>query len=148
MKMTMEAQKPQLKRTAEPEAPEHEAPQKKYEINSLGFLVDIEAIKNEPFEDLGKKKYDVKDFYWETGYFQRVAKHQKFENITLGVISFNALWMGVDTDHNDAESVADADFTFWAAEQFFAVFFSAELFIRFYVLSKEDQLYEGRLVQI
>ena len=40
-----------------------------------------------------KPPYDVSEFYHESGFFQRIAKHPHFENITLGVIVANALWI-------------------------------------------------------
>merc|ERR1719460_3263402 len=50
-----------------------------------------------------KPPYNVFDFYKDEGPVQRLAKHPYFEYLTLFVISFNACWIGVDTDWNKAE---------------------------------------------
>jgi voltage-gated sodium channel len=75
--------------------------------------------------------YNVIDFYAPTGLYSFVAAHPIFENVTLGVISFNALWMGVDTDLNESLSLLNAHPVFQIAEQFFCIYFSFELFVRF-----------------
>jgi hypothetical protein len=75
--------------------------------------------------------YNVVDFYTDTGFYPFVAAHPVFENVTLGVIAFNALWMGIDTDLNESLSLLNAHPVFQIAEQCFCIYFSFELFIRF-----------------
>lgn len=75
--------------------------------------------------------YDVKNHYHERGLFQRIARHHTFENVTLGVISLNAVWMGVDTDRNTADTFLDARPLFQVVDAFFCIYFTGELLIRF-----------------
>lgn len=94
-------------------------------------FVDASAIKEKVRENLIKPKYNVTDHYKEDGIWQAIAKNGMFEQITLGVIAFNAIWIAVDTDFNGADILLDAHPVFQVAENLFCLFFSMELFIRF-----------------
>lgn len=78
-----------------------------------------------------KPKYDVKNFYHARGLCQAVASNHLFENVTLAVIAFNAIWLAIDTDANKAESLVDSHAVFIVAENMFCTFFSVELGFRF-----------------
>jgi hypothetical protein len=82
---------------------------------------------------LKKDVYDVKMYYHERGFFTRIASNIFFENFTLAVITLNAIWIGIDTDRNHGEHLADPDThaVFKAADCLFLAYFTAELFIRF-----------------
>mmetsp|Transcript_13993 Transcript_13993/g.31724 ORF Transcript_13993/g.31724 Transcript_13993/m.31724 type:complete len:760 (-) Transcript_13993:125-2404(-) len=80
---------------------------------------------------ISKPVYSVHDFYHDRGFWQRIAKSQIFENLTLMVIFINAIWMWIDTDFNDADTLLEADLIFQVAEHFFCVYFSFEWFVRF-----------------
>jgi hypothetical protein len=71
------------------------------------------------------------DFYHTEGLFQLVARSSAFGNITLMVIGFNAIWIWIDTDFNEADALMDAEWPFQLAEQFFCTYFSFEWLIRF-----------------
>lgn len=101
------------------------------------MLQDAAQMKEAVRDDLGEKPYNVEDFYWEQGYWQAIAKNEIFGHITLGVISLNAVWIGIDSDHNDAATVADADIQFQIGEQFFCFFFSFEWLARFMAFQKK-----------
>mmetsp|Transcript_115159 Transcript_115159/g.365923 ORF Transcript_115159/g.365923 Transcript_115159/m.365923 type:complete len:605 (+) Transcript_115159:152-1966(+) len=75
--------------------------------------------------------YNVTDLYKSVGVWQAIARSQHFENLTLLVIVANALWIWVDTDLNTADTLIQADLIFQIMENFFCLFFSLELFIRF-----------------
>eukprot|EP00440_Ansanella_granifera_P064715 gb/GFBE01070166.1/.p1 GENE.gb/GFBE01070166.1/~~gb/GFBE01070166.1/.p1 ORF type:complete len:644 (+),score=147.53 gb/GFBE01070166.1/:1-1932(+) len=94
-------------------------------------FVDAEEMKAKVRQALLRPTYDVSDFYYTTGYFQALARHPKFENLTLLIIAVNAIWMAIDTDHNRAASILEADVVFQVAENFFCAFFVFELIIRF-----------------
>jgi len=97
----------------------------------FGFT-DAEEIKSRIRESLVEEKpYSVFDYYHEHGFWQKIAKHERFEHITLGVIVWNALWMYVDTDWNHADSPTKAHWIFQSMDQFFCFFFFGEWFIRF-----------------
>lgn len=71
------------------------------------------------------------DLYWNEGIFQVIAKHQYFENFTLGVIVCNAFWIWIDTDYQKEELWANAHAIFIIADCLFFGYFVVELFIRF-----------------
>lgn len=87
--------------------------------------------------DLVQPVYDVTSFYKTTGFAQKVARHHIFENVTLGVICVNAIYLGVDADNNDEGYILDYDWYFLACEQAFCVFFSFELGFRFAAFAKK-----------
>lgn len=86
---------------------------------------------------LKPQQYDVKNFYHETGFFQWLASHPWFENITLGVISLNAIWIGVDTDHNPAVTMGEAEVIFALADSLFLSYFTIELGVRFMAFKRK-----------
>jgi hypothetical protein len=93
---------------------------------------DVEAIKQRVRDQkLKPNPYSVHDFYYEAGLFQAIAKHSLFENLTLGVIVLNALWISFDTDGNTADTIIDAKPVYVAADSLFFGYFTLELFIRF-----------------
>jgi len=87
-----------------------------------------QAVRAELMKDKG---YDVKNFYKQTGIFQRIARHTWFENITIIIIGIYAVWMAIDTDLNKAEVVTDSEPVFFITEQIFCLYFFLELVIRF-----------------
>lgn len=92
---------------------------------------DAQAMKEEMYANIDQKDYDVADFYHETGCCQAIARSDLFGTLTLAVISINAIWIGVDSDHNDATTLAQADLHFQIAEHSFCTFFSFEWGVRF-----------------
>jgi len=99
--------------------------------HKAAVFADAESMKEQVRLAIHQKPYDVMEFYYEEGYAQAIARNAWFENITLGVISFNALWIAIDTDINEAATLADADPIFIFAENFFCVYFCLEWLIRF-----------------
>lgn len=94
------------------------------------LFVDVQEMKQKIKENMYKPKYNVVDEYFENGWAQYVARHQRFEQAGLGVIALNALWIAIDTDYNDKEVLYKAHWVFIAAENFFCVFFLIEWLIR------------------
>mmetsp|Transcript_13072 Transcript_13072/g.33698 ORF Transcript_13072/g.33698 Transcript_13072/m.33698 type:complete len:742 (+) Transcript_13072:107-2332(+) len=88
-------------------------------------------IKLSVREALKKPKYNVANFYHETGIWACIATHPVFENLTLAVITLNALWIWIDTDYNHAPTLLQADTGFQLAEHLFCLYFSFEWFVRF-----------------
>jgi voltage-gated sodium channel len=102
------------------------------------FRASTEEIKGD-IQQLLKKQTGVSLFemYLEHGIWQKIARHPFFENITLAVISLNAVWMAVDTDWNKAETLPEADAIFQVMEHLFCTYFSVELFVRFMAFRKK-----------
>lgn len=96
-----------------------------------GVFADAAAMKEKLREAIGRPKYDVANFYKDTGPFQAIARSQMFENLTLAVIAVNAVWISIDTDHNHAKVPLDADPVFQVAEQAFCLYFTFEWTMRF-----------------
>lgn len=91
-----------------------------------------------------KKPYNVHDKYHETGFFQWLAKNERFDNCTLSIIVINALWMAFDTDGNTAETILDAETVYVIADCFFFIYFTVEVCVRFCAFEKkQDCLKDG-----
>lgn len=75
--------------------------------------------------------YSVEEAYWKTGIAQKIARSHIFENSTVLVVAFNAVYIGVDSDYNNAQNIYEAEYVFQACNQFFCIFFTWELLVRF-----------------
>jgi len=96
-----------------------------------GLFEDVNNLKASKTQALAKEQ-EVK--FGDT-FFGRLASHRYFEGITMTVILLNAVAIGVDADYNARfnrpESLYDGPVYFIVQDLFFAVYFSAELIIRF-----------------
>eukprot|EP00929_Paragymnodinium_shiwhaense_P086009 TRINITY_DN4648_c0_g2_i1.p1 TRINITY_DN4648_c0_g2~~TRINITY_DN4648_c0_g2_i1.p1 ORF type:complete len:501 (-),score=81.99 TRINITY_DN4648_c0_g2_i1:69-1571(-) len=104
---------------------------------SKAVFADSQAMKEKLHEHLSKPQYDVSNFYYEKGLFQAVARHHRFEQITLTVISMNALYISVDTDLNRAATLTTAAWPFQICEHAFCFYFSLEWFIRYMAFKRK-----------
>eukprot|EP00931_Biecheleriopsis_adriatica_P115713 TRINITY_DN91479_c0_g1_i1.p1 TRINITY_DN91479_c0_g1~~TRINITY_DN91479_c0_g1_i1.p1 ORF type:complete len:526 (+),score=114.22 TRINITY_DN91479_c0_g1_i1:100-1677(+) len=101
-------------------------------------LNDVESIKQQVRQRLlNPVKYSVFELYHKTGRAQAVARSARFDNLTLSVITLNAVWIAIDTDWNNAETLMLAHPVFIVAENFFCVYFSAEWIIRFLAFERK-----------
>lgn len=96
-----------------------------------GVFPDSSQMKEQLREQMLRPQYNVHDLYKKTGFTQWVARQQRFENLTLLVIAFNAIWIGVDTDQNSASILLEAPPLYQMIEHFFCIYFSFEWTIRF-----------------
>eukprot|EP00930_Biecheleria_cincta_P021872 TRINITY_DN1607_c0_g1_i2.p1 TRINITY_DN1607_c0_g1~~TRINITY_DN1607_c0_g1_i2.p1 ORF type:complete len:692 (-),score=112.19 TRINITY_DN1607_c0_g1_i2:106-2139(-) len=78
-----------------------------------------------------RESIDVSRFYKTEGRVQAIARHPWFEKVTMFIIVVYALWMSVDTDLNTGTTMRDTPLVFIVAEQFFCLYFTTELVIRF-----------------
>lgn len=100
--------------------------------SGLFEFTDAEQMKKKVRESrMVKKKHSVDTFYKTDGLIQRIARHKRFENLTLGVISANAMWIAIETDYNNAPSLLTAAPVFIVADVIFFTYFTLELSIRF-----------------
>jgi len=95
------------------------------------YLPSPEEMKDKVRKGLLEPVYNVADFYKTTGIWQKIARHPLFDSITLGVIALNALWIGIDTDFNHAETILQAKPIFQIADNFFCSYFFFEWLVRF-----------------
>jgi len=96
-----------------------------------GVFPNSSQMKEQLREQMLRPQYNVHDLYKQTGFSQWIARQQYFENMTLVVIAFNAIWIGVDTDQNSASILLDAQPLFQIIEHFFCIYFSFEWTVRF-----------------
>jgi hypothetical protein len=80
--------------------------------------------------DLDKPIYDVEHHYKDKGCAQAVARDSRFANISTSMIFLNAVYLGVDSDHNSASNLYDASWFFFICENVFCLFFTLELLVR------------------
>jgi hypothetical protein len=110
-------------------------------------FADAQEMKQRVKEAIIKPEYNVVNFYKTEGIWQKMARTEFFDNLTLFVIACNSIWIAVDTDVNDAATLLDAHIVFQIGENLFCIFFSAELFIRFMAFDrKRDCLRDGWFV--
>lgn len=91
------------------------------------LMIDANAY----LENLDENVYRVENFYKETGFAQSMARHWMFQDLTLFVISLNAIYLGIDAEFNDADLLANAHFGFILSENLFCIYFTFEITIRF-----------------
>jgi len=73
----------------------------------------------------------IENFYWDTGIWQKIARSQYFEYITLVIIGINAIWIAVELELNPAELLIDADPAYQVVENLFCAYFAFEWLVRF-----------------
>jgi len=95
-------------------------------------------------DDMDKPCYSVESFYWKHGHIQSIARSNNFANFTVFVVVLNAIYIGFDSDWNTADNIYAAHWAFQACSQFFCVYFTWELVIRFLAFEKKhDCLIDG-----
>eukprot|EP00930_Biecheleria_cincta_P063271 TRINITY_DN4878_c0_g2_i1.p1 TRINITY_DN4878_c0_g2~~TRINITY_DN4878_c0_g2_i1.p1 ORF type:complete len:573 (-),score=128.95 TRINITY_DN4878_c0_g2_i1:207-1925(-) len=92
-------------------------------------LLDIRMAGSEEMNE--ELLYDVTNFYHSKGICQKLARSERFGNLTLAVITMNAIYLGIDADTNDAETLLEAPWYYQLCENLFCLFFTFELLVRF-----------------
>lgn len=95
----------------------------------LKFMVKDHLLK--------KPTYRVEDCYTPDSRWTQIVTHDYFEKITILLVCLNSLWMMVDTDHNNADVLLEADLVFIIAENCFCLAFTIELVFRFLAFQKK-----------
>eukprot|EP00441_Pelagodinium_beii_P047716 CAMPEP_0197625796 /NCGR_PEP_ID=MMETSP1338-20131121/5055_1 /TAXON_ID=43686 ORGANISM="Pelagodinium beii, Strain RCC1491" /NCGR_SAMPLE_ID=MMETSP1338 /ASSEMBLY_ACC=CAM_ASM_000754 /LENGTH=586 /DNA_ID=CAMNT_0043196287 /DNA_START=39 /DNA_END=1799 /DNA_ORIENTATION=- len=128
-------------------APEDDEAEGGSRIKTSIMFADADSLKHKLRENMYVKEYDVRDFYKDKGFAQWLAKNQIWEYVTLFIIAINSLWMAIETDYNDADSLLTAEAVFIVVENLFCVFFTFEIVIRFGAFKhKPDCLKDGWFV--
>lgn len=102
--------------------------------NLFGQACEFVTLKEKVREKIRKlEPHSVHRYYRTSGCWQRLAKHPRFEMVTMVVIAANAVYMGVDVDYKRSASGIDTDvpFFFQFFSHFFCAYFSLEWIIRF-----------------
>eukprot|EP00930_Biecheleria_cincta_P035333 TRINITY_DN24301_c0_g1_i1.p1 TRINITY_DN24301_c0_g1~~TRINITY_DN24301_c0_g1_i1.p1 ORF type:complete len:797 (+),score=172.77 TRINITY_DN24301_c0_g1_i1:59-2449(+) len=103
----------------------------KGEVVPPSGLADAEAMKEKAKKALMRPQYNVFDYYYSEGICQAVAKSTLFDNITVGVVCLNAIWIAIDTDYNNSADLSQAGVLFQAVEHTFVTYFFLEISVRF-----------------
>lgn len=109
------------------------------EMRRSGMLLQLnpelakDVVRDRAAAEFGKPRMEITK---TEGKLFNLASHPLFERITLGVILLNAAWIGIDIEFNKADVLFQADPIFIIMENFFCIFFLAELIIRFGLFKK------------
>jgi voltage-gated sodium channel len=79
------------------------------------------------------------------GWTAKLARSPYFENTTLSIISLNAVWIGVDMEHNNASVWTNAALTFQIADNFFCTYFSLEIIVRFFAFERKGDFWRSKM---
>jgi hypothetical protein len=98
-------------------------------------FADAEAIKEQITENLANNHDDEKAFYSGSGIFQRIARTNAFVNVSLLMVAFSSIWIGVEVDSDES------GITFRVIAHLFCFFFVAELFVRFMAINRKRDIF-------
>lgn len=114
------------------------------QAETVHMFADADAMKEEVHKTLEQAEYDVAMYYWETGYAQAIARSSVFGNMTLMVITLNALWIGIDVEWNKDDSLNTSKWYFQVGEYFFCAFFFFEWGARFGAFKRKRDGFRDR----
>jgi len=86
---------------------------------------------------LDEQVYDVANLYASGGIMQAIARSSAFGSSTLAMIFLNAVYFGVDADHNPGASIRDMTIPFQCCEHGFCAFFLLEIMVRFLAFARK-----------
>eukprot|EP00930_Biecheleria_cincta_P042744 TRINITY_DN29412_c0_g1_i1.p1 TRINITY_DN29412_c0_g1~~TRINITY_DN29412_c0_g1_i1.p1 ORF type:complete len:783 (+),score=183.02 TRINITY_DN29412_c0_g1_i1:210-2351(+) len=89
------------------------------------------GMKNKVFDALGWKGTTSSSQYKTKGIAQKIVRSTTFATVSIFLIFTNAIWIGIDTSYNYADTLYYADVPFIIIEQFFCSFFVFEIVVRF-----------------
>jgi len=95
------------------------------------IFANVSDIKAAVRDKVMDNKYDVRNFYFQTGHAQAIARASAFETIVTILVALNAVWIAFEIDHNNANSLVDSPWWVIFADVFFCITFSSEILIRF-----------------
>jgi len=105
-------------------------------VDELLFPIADEAtLKVQGY--LSQPEETVEDLYNQDGVFQAWARSTWFNNLSLGVILLNTIWIAIETDHNHAAVLCNAQPIFQIMDNLFCTFFVCELCIRLMAFKKK-----------
>ncbi|CAE7191390.1 Catsper2 [Symbiodinium pilosum] len=105
-------------------------------------LTPMDKLKEKATAAAMKRQYNVQDYYRDDGCAQRVARHPFFDNLTIFIVMLNSIWLGVDADLNPETVLWDAHPAFIVAENFFCLYFTVEITIRFLAFQRKYQAFK------
>lgn len=95
-------------------------------------------------DEVDKPMYCVEAFYSKDGMCQNIARSSELANFTVLIVVLNAIYIGVESDHNDAQNIYRASWFFQICSQLFCIYFTWELLVRFFAFEdKRNCLRDG-----
>jgi len=110
-------------------------------------FADAEELKEQIRQNLVVPQIDVSVFFKEHGFCQAIVRSNRFETLSMAVVSFSALWITVDVDWNSAEMLNDAHPIFQVVAHMLCTFFVAELIIRLSAFKKMSRAFQEMWIQ-
>jgi hypothetical protein len=119
---------------------EEEVDTTKLELKENGSIGSVFSTDNDPTSI----QHSVEDYYYDTGICQQIARSSHFANLTVFVVCLNAIYLGIDSDYNDAANIYNANLVFLIISQFFCIYFTLEVVIRLLAFrNKCDSMKDG-----
>lgn len=113
----------------------------------------VDEIKGRVLASLEKQRYDVEDYYAETGPWQQLARNDYFKYLGLVVIMTNTLWIAIETDYNKQDILCNASAIFQISDNLYCCWFCFELLVRFMAFENKSDafgdnwfMFDGSLV--
>eukprot|EP00928_Gymnodinium_smaydae_P054527 TRINITY_DN38282_c0_g1_i1.p1 TRINITY_DN38282_c0_g1~~TRINITY_DN38282_c0_g1_i1.p1 ORF type:complete len:621 (-),score=87.80 TRINITY_DN38282_c0_g1_i1:173-2035(-) len=107
-----------------------------------GMVFDMARVKSQLRKQIIKQERPASRFFSESGYMQKIARHPAFEHTTFVVIFLNTIWVGINSEFNDATVLVEAAVGFQIVEQLFCTFFFFEWVVRFCALSHKCNFFK------
>merc|ERR1712232_853921 len=99
------------------------------------MFADVDMMKARLREG-ASHSFNVTELYQETGYAQMIARHWRFDAASQVFVIFSALWLWIDVDYNNAVGVLDAEWPFFAIDNFLCAVFFWEWLVRYLAFAK------------
>eukprot|EP00930_Biecheleria_cincta_P025862 TRINITY_DN18340_c0_g1_i1.p1 TRINITY_DN18340_c0_g1~~TRINITY_DN18340_c0_g1_i1.p1 ORF type:complete len:833 (+),score=134.41 TRINITY_DN18340_c0_g1_i1:29-2527(+) len=94
-------------------------------------FADYERRRQALNEKIDEREYDTSMYYKDRGVCAAIATSPLFFGISIACVVLNTMWLSIDADWNNADSLIDSALGFQIVEHSFCVFFTIELLIRF-----------------
>jgi len=91
---------------------------------------DPEEFRERIRLNLIEERYKPEDFFKESGWPQRVVRHNWFEATSLALVLFSCIWIAIDMDLNDNLMLHEAKLIFQVVSHLLCMLFFLELLIR------------------
>lgn len=86
---------------------------------------------------MGTPEYNVANFYHPRGCCVAIARSNSFTAVSLLAVLLSVVWIGYDSDTNNAVIILEADAFHQAVEQLFCAWFFMEFFVRFFAFKSK-----------
>jgi voltage-gated sodium channel len=102
------------------------------------LFVNEEDMKKRVRDIVKKGQEGVTGLYHEKGVWGYLARNRYFDLSTTIHIFLNSVWLWIDSDYSEADSVKDKSLPFQIVEHYFCLYFLLEVFVRFMAFKKKS----------